>query len=357
MKQPSGNKHEYTVVGLMSGTSLDGLDIAACRFTVIEGNWEYSILQAETMDYPSEWKNKLATAHLLNGAELTALDRIYGTWLGEAVRAFTAKHRITPDLTASHGHTVFHRPDRGYTLQIGHGAHLAAASGYLTISDFRSTDVALGGQGAPLVPIGDQLLFSNYGACLNLGGFANISFEAEGARIAGDICPVNIILNHLAGKTGLEYDRNGELGRSGKRNDALLEALNQLVFYSEPLPRSLGREWVEETILHLLDYFPDTVENHLCTFYEHIAFQISGYLKEDTCVLVTGGGAFNGYLMEMIRNRSNSTMVIPVDQLVKFKEALIFAFLGLLRFRNEVNCLKSVTGASRDSSSGSIFLP
>jgi anhydro-N-acetylmuramic acid kinase len=356
MKQPSGNKKEYLVIGLMSGTSLDGLDLAACRFTLHKGKWEYSIRHTETVDYPAEWKNKLATAHQLNGAELTHLDRIYGTWLGEAVGAFTQKHQINPDLIASHGHTVYHRPDRGYTLQIGHGGHLAAASGYQTIADFRSTDVALGGQGAPLVPVGDRLLFAEYDVCLNLGGFANISMEEEGARMAGDICPVNIILNRLAEKKGLEYDHGGESGRTGKLNKALLEALNQLIFYAEPLPRSLGREWVEEKVMPLLHHFPDTVENHLCTFYEHIAVQISGYLKDEIRVLVTGGGAFNEYLLEKIRQKSTSMIIIPDIQLVKYKEALIFAFLGLLRFRNEVNCLKSVTGASRNSSSGALYM-
>lgn len=357
MKQPSGNKRQYTVIGLMSGTSLDGLDMAACRFRVENGRWNYSILKAETIVYIPEWKNKLAMAHLLDGKGLTALDRSYGTWLGNTVRRFCEEHRIMPDLIASHGHTILHMPERGYTLQIGHGGCLAAASGFMTISDFRSGDVAKGGQGAPLVPAGDRHLFPEFDACLNLGGFANISFEVGNTRSAGDICPVNIVLNYMAEKKGYEYDPDGNMGRSGYLNPGLLEALNNLEFYKQPMPRSLGREWVESSVLPLLQKYPDTIENQMSTFYDHIALQISGFLKKGNSVLVTGGGAFNTYLMERLKNLCGSNLIKPDIMLVKYKEALIFAFLGVLRIRNEVNCMKTVTGASQDSSSGALWLP
>jgi anhydro-N-acetylmuramic acid kinase len=357
MKQHSGNKTVYTVVGMMSGTSLDGLDLAACEFKLTEEGWHHRIVVAETIEYPVNWIRNLSSAHELAGSELTMLDRKYGNYLGEVTAGFIKKHKIKALAVASHGHTIFHRPDLGYNLQIGHGANLAAAARLPVIADFRSTDIALGGQGAPLVPVGDQLLFSDYGACLNLGGFANISFDKNGIRKAGDICPVNIVLNHLSAKKGYAFDEDGRLGESGVLNQSMLEALNNLDFYRQPLPRSLGREWVEEYVYPLLARFPDTTENHLRTYYEHIAQQIAGYTESAGSVLVTGGGAFNGFLLSRMKAYTHAKLEVPDNQLVKYKEALIFAFLGLLRWRNEINCLKTVTGASRDSSSGAIYLP
>jgi anhydro-N-acetylmuramic acid kinase len=357
MKLLSGNNHPITVIGMMSGTSLDGLDLASCSFHRSEKGWKYNIEAAETIEYRHGWTERLRTAHRLSGEELIQLDRYYGNFQGEAAATFKAKYNLQADLIASHGHTVFHRPERGYTLQIGHGANIAAITNLPVISDFRSSDLALGGQGAPLVPIGDNLLFGEYDACLNIGGFANISFGNYGTLKAGDLCPVNIVLNHLAQKEGFQYDEDGKIGEKGIINKELLNSLNKLDFYAQPFPRSLGREWVEGHIFALIEKFTDTTINQLRTFYEHIALQIAPFLNPGNKVLVTGGGAFNHFLIDRIRSNTQAVLVIPSDQLVKYKEALIFAFMGLLRWKGETNCLKTVTGARRDSCSGAVHLP
>lgn len=357
MKQPSGNNQSFSVIGIMSGTSLDGLDLASCIFHLSENAWQFRFEAAKTIEYPIEWEKRLKTAHQLSGEKLTMLDREYGNYLGKEAAEFIAEYNLQTNLIASHGHTVFHRPEMGYTLQIGHGANIAAKTNLPVISDFRSADVALGGQGAPLVPIGDKLLFGDYNACLNLGGFANISFENNGTLKAGDLCPVNIVLNHLAQKEGFQYDEDGRMGEKGTINKELLDSLNKLEFYAQPFPRSLGREWVEGQIIPLLAEYDDTTLNHLRTIYEHVAMQIAKYISPENKVLVTGGGAFNHFLIERIKAHSNATLEIPSDQLVKYKEALIFAFMGLLRWKGEINCLKTVTGASRDSCSGAVYLP
>ena len=357
MKQLSGNNHPKIVIGMMSGTSLDGLDLASCSFCRSENGWEFKIETAETIEYTQVWTERLRTAHLLTGEELIKLDRDYGSFLGIEASAFITRHKAKADLISSHGHTVFHRPEKGYTLQIGHGAYIAATTKFPVISDFRSSDVALGGQGAPLVPIGDKLLFGKYYACLNLGGFANISFENNGTLKAGDLCPVNIVLNHLAQKEGFQYDEDGRMGEKGIINQELLNSLNKLEFYTQPFPRSLGREWVEGYIFSLLQKFPDTTINHLRTFYEHIAVQIAPFINPGNKVLVTGGGAFNRFLIERINASTHAMLEIPSDQLIKYKEALIFAFIGLLRWKGEINCLKTVTGANYDSSSGAMYMP
>ena len=357
MKQLSGNNHPTTVIGMMSGTSLDGLDLASCSFIRSENGWKFIIEATETIEYTQGWTERLRTAHQLSGEELIQLDRDYGNFLGEEASAFSTKHNLKADLIASHGHTVFHRPENGYTLQIGHGVNIAAKTNLPVISDFRSSDVALGGQGAPLVPIGDKLLFGDYDACLNLGGFANISFENNGTLKAGDLCPVNIVLNHLAQKEGFQYDEDGRMGEKGTINKELLDSLNKIEFYTQPFPRSLGREWVEVNIFPLFEQFTDTTINQLRTFYEHVALQIAPFLNPGSKVLVTGGGAFNHFLIERIKNSTQAVLEIPSDRLVKYKEALIFAFMGLLRWNGEINCLKTVTGASHDSCSGAVHLP
>lgn len=357
MKQLSGNKDTTRVIGVMSGTSLDGLDIASCLFSKTHKGWHWKIEAAETIDYPADWREKLEGSHLLSGEDLTLLDTTYGTYIGEEVSGFISRHRLQADFISSHGHTVFHRPEKGFTLQIGHGTYIAVQANLPVIADYRTGDVALGGQGAPLVPIGDKLLFGEYAVCLNLGGFANISFDEKGIRKAGDICPVNIVLNTLAQKAGIPYDEDGRLGKSGTINHKLLKKLNNLPFYDLPFPRSLGREWVEDQILPLLAETPDSVANHLITIYEHITIQIAKYIKPGSKVLITGGGAYNQFLMEKIREKTGIATETPSEELIKYKEALIFAFMGVLRSRNEINCLKTVTGAKSDSSQGTLFLP
>lgn len=345
-----------TVIGLMSGTSLDGVDIACCEFWESHTKVHFNILAAETIPYPAEWKVKLEKAPSLSGLEITRLDLQYGTYLGKLTNDFIDSNKIRVQWIASHGHTIFHQPDRGFTLQIGHGAAIAAKTGKSIISDFRSLDVALGGQGAPLVPVGDKHLFGEYDFCLNLGGFENISMDIQGKRIAFDICPANTALNHFAEKLGFGFDKNGHLAAQGKLNVDLLEQLNQLDYYSKTPPKSLGREWLETSFLPLINQnIPIT--DVLSTLCEHIAMQtaktVSGFPLGN--LLITGGGAENGFLISRIREHIKHQIVIPDKTLIHFKEALVFAYLGWLRSKNKINTFSSVTGATRDSSGGIIF--
>ena len=353
MKLHSGNK--FKVIGVMSGTSCDGLDLAACEFIFRNGKWIYSIFAAETIEYGDEWTKKLKNASALSGVKLIELHAKYGKFLGLQVNSFLKKTGFQPDLISSHGHTIFHQPDKHFTFQLGNGAYIASTSGITTISDFRIADVALGGQGAPLVPIGDQLLFSEFDACLNLGGFANISFFSKGKRIAYDVCPVNIVLNHLANMLGLKFDKDGELGKKGNVNDILLQKLNNIDYYQQNPPKSLGREWLENVFLPVLNSVEIPVNEVLGTVYEHIAIQVSDSILLNGKVLVTGGGAFNTFLIDRIRKKSSSEIILPNEIIINFKEALIFAFLGVLKITDQINCFSSATGAKKDSSCGTIF--
>ena len=355
---------KINAIGMMSGTSLDGVDIAAVDFWKEKTKWKFEIIAAETIPFSDKWKQKLKHSPTLPGFELSLLNNEFGQYLGKQAKQFIFKHNINTSLIASHGHTVFHQPEKGFTLQIGNGNEIAARTGITTISDFRSMDVALGGQGAPLVPVGDYFLFSDFDYCLNLGGFSNISFQKNDKRIAFDICPVNIILNYFAEKLGSSFDENGEMGRKGEVNTALLNKLNELPFYSQIPPKSLGREWLEKEFIPQIEKSAPFKKNHkkystlelqniLRTLYEHIAFQI-GKIGETGKILITGGGAFNTFLLERIQANTRLEIVIPEKQLINFKEALIFAFLGVLRFRREINCFTSVTGAKKDSSVGII---
>lgn len=353
MKLLSGNK--YKTIGAMSGTSLDGLDLAAVEFQQTHGKWEFSIAAAETIPYDRGWSKKLQTSPALSGEELIELHNGYGRFIGLQVNQFIEKTEFTPDLIASHGHTVFHRPEKQFTFQLGNGAVIATVTNIATVADFRTGDVALGGQGAPLVPIGDELLFPDFDYCLNLGGFANISYQQNRQRVAYDVCPVNFVLNHFAEKRGLPFDKNGELGRSGKINGALLEKLNSLSFYEQSPPKSLGREWVESEFFPMLDSLSISDSDKLRSAYEHIAIQIGKVAGQPGKMLLTGGGTFNTFLVERIEQYAQPEIVIPAPEIINFKEALIFAFLGVLKIRGEINCLSSVTGAERDSCCGVVF--
>lgn len=351
------NYKKYYCIGVMSGTSLDGIDVCYVKF---EYNKQYSfeILSAHTYSYSDDWKLKLQSAFKCDENYLHNLDIEYGIFIGDIVNQFCLDNSIKEiDFIASHGHTIFHKPEEGYTLQIGNGQVIADTTQMTVICDFRSQDVNLGGQGAPLVPIGDELLFFNYDYCLNLGGFANISFREGNKRLAFDICPVNIVLNYYANKIDLEFDNKGELASSGKINKELLDNLNELEFYYRSYPKSLGLEWVIEFIYPLIDSYNLETKDILRTFTEHVACQISEIIQNNSKILITGGGAFNNFLMKRIERSLNQKIELPIKELIDNKEALIFAFLGLLRLESKVNCLKSVTGASVDHSSGKIFIP
>ena len=351
-------KNRYLALGIMSGTSLDGLDLCLCEFSKQNSRWEYRILKAETLNYTPFWKNRLKSVENASALDLAKTNVDYGHFIAQSVKRFLENVSERPDFIASHGHTVFHQPDTGLTLQIGDGATIAALTAIPTVSDFRSGNVALGGQGAPLVPVGDALLFGNYDMCLNIGGFSNISYQENCERIAFDICPANIVLNHYAEKTGLNYDKDGAEARKGKLNLELFELLNRLDFYQIKKNKSLGKEWVLKTIYPLLQSFDINTNDVLNTLTEHIAYQIAEKLniKSKTTVLITGGGAKNKYLKERIENFTDKHLTIGEENLINYKEALIFAFLGLLRWLGEPNSLKSATGACRDHCGGGIYL-
>ncbi len=352
-------KNEFKVLGVMSGTSLDGIDLAYLHFKK-QQHWEFQIITAETLPYTSKWKKELSQAINFSIEELKALDENYTTYLAGVISEFIKKHEITDlDAVCSHGHTVKHEPENGITLQIGNLPELAIFTGQKVICDFRVQDVALGGQGAPLVPVGDELLFPQYGYCLNLGGFANVSTSVGGERIAYDICPVNTVLNYYAEKLGFEYDKDGDLARSGHINPELLEELEGLSFYKLPAPKSLGIEWVNKEVFPILKKYESDIPSVLRTYCMHIALQISKELGRDTAteVLVSGGGCFNVFLIQQLKKMTTTKLVVPAIEIINFKEALIFGFLGVLWLRGEINILSSVTGAMQDHSSGMLYLP
>jgi anhydro-N-acetylmuramic acid kinase len=343
-----------TAIGVMSGTSLDGLDICLCNFGMKNAQWQYTLLAAETVSYAAEMKEKLLSAHQLDALQFVTLHAAYGKYIGTVVKQFIDRHGVIPMLVASHGHTVFHQPAQGVTFQIGSGAAIAVATGINTVCDFRTTDVAQGGQGAPLVPIGDRLLFPDYDYCLNLGGFANISYEQEGRRLAYDICPVNYVLNHYTRAIGLEYDADGFIAAGGNVNEDLLEVLNNLEFYMQRGPKSMGREWVEREVFPVMEQHALPLADKLRTYCEHVAIQ-TGKAASHGRVLVTGGGAFNKFLMERIAAHTKAFLHMSETPLIHYKEALIFALLGTLYFTNQVNCLSSVTGAEANSIGGALY--
>lgn len=354
------NSQNYTVIGVMSGTSKDGIDLAYIRFVLENQSWTYQFLETATRSYTKAWKKRLEEADQLPKTEIEGLNIEYTSYLGKEIKSFIEQHKITDlDAVCSHGHTVFHQPEIKYTLQIGNLPQLADVLGVNVICDFRTADVQLGGQGAPLVPIGDQLLFSNYEACLNLGGFANISMDQNGIRSAYDICAVNTVLNHYATILGKAYDDKGKIAKAGKPDPKLSNALQSLPFYKENPPKSLGIEWVKEKVLPLIDRFNLTTERVLATYTRHIRKELAAHLPQDknAKVLVTGGGAYNDFLINGIQKSARCKVVIPDSELVDYKEALIFGLLGVLRLRNEINVLRSVTGAPEDHCAGVVFEP
>lgn len=355
----------------MSGSSLDGIDLVDVDFWN-DGKWHFKIVAKDNHDYDETWRQRLADAFFMNNMRLDEnpslrkLDFQYGQLLGQVTRQFIDKYHLKPEIVASHGHTIFHKPQEHYTLQIGDGQALADGCGIIVINDFRTEDVLKGGQGAPLVPIGDKLLFADYPICLNIGGIANVSYDVDTQRIAYDICIANQALNYLAtrlqthGQLALQYDIDGLIARSGIIDNQLLTTLNSHPFYSQSHPKSLGREFFEENIKPLLE-MRDDIADMMATFVEHIAIQIGYSVKGNGItsqqLLVTGGGAKNKYLVERIQAHTHHHVVVPSVDIIDYKEALVFAFLGLLRSRNETNVLRSVTGAKSDSSSGKIYHP
>ena len=350
----------YNVIGIMSGTSLDGTDLAHITLTCATGGWSFKIHEAETVAYSTEWVSRLKSAIDFDTAQLQQLNEDYTVLLAGIINRFITAHAIDKiDAVCSHGHTILHRPQDGITLQIGNLPNLAQLIQQIVVCDFRVQDVALGGQGAPLVPIGDRLLFADYTYCLNLGGFSNISFEENGNRLAFDICPVNTVLNLYANQLGFDYDDGGRIAQSGKPVPGLLEELDALDFYSAPYPKSLGFEFVKQTVLPLIGNYTASAQDILHTFTVHVAKQIANVIKQKNVngsLLITGGGAYNTFLIDTLQQLLPQTKIaVPNDKTIQFKEALIFALLGVLRLRGEVNVLGSVTGAIKNHSSGKIY--
>ena len=351
------NKRDYVVLGLMSGTSCDGLDMMLCRI-FFDQKWNYEILGFETSSYNATEIESLKDITNLTAVQLMQAHAHWGNVFGERASVFLKKYpEIRVDFVSSHGHTVFHQPNNCFTFQMGLGANIAVKTKLPVVCDFRSTDVAWGGQGAPLVPIGDALFFGQYDFCINLGGFANISYAINKERYAFDVCPLNIVLNEYARKLGAPYDASGNWARSAQIHQACLNALNALEYYQQPPPKSLGVEWVRSHVFPVIEQFQLSPNDALCTMTEHAAIQLANTLNGWVGrSLITGGGVLNDYFIERLKAyTSDMELVIPENKLVHGKEALIFALMGVLRWENNYNALKSVTGAVSSSTGGAIY--
>ena len=357
----------YQVIGMMSGSSLDGLDIAYVELQAKSGKWDFDIIQAETIPYPEDWAERLRSAIHLDAKNYLLLHSDYGHFLGEQVKDFIDRHGLAYKvaLVSSHGHTTFHLPPQ-MTAQLGDGSAIAAETGLPVITDLRAIDVALGGQGAPIVPMGEKILLRDYQFFLNLGGIANISVNHPTDYIAYDVCPANRVLNMITAKKGLAYDDGGAIAASGTINTEILDTLNRLDYYGKAYPKSLANDFGTDMVFPLLEQGHLSDEDALRTYTEHIALQVSnevekhlpGMEQSGKRILVTGGGAFNRFLIDRLRFYLEPMRVeveVPEPGLVNFKEALVMALLGVLRWRDEPTTLSSVTGASRDGIGGAVW--
>ncbi len=352
----------YHGIGLMSGSSLDGLDIAYCKFVKQNAEWNFEILYHQCVPYEQDWLEKLENLDQSSAREYVAINYNYGTYLGQVVNTFIQEFNLPNkvDFIASHGHTIFHEPKIGYTCQIGDGRRLAEYCKIKVINDFRNLDIVRGGQGAPIVPIADKLLFSDFKYCLNIGGIANISIKEKDNILAYDICPANQILNYFARQKGQPYDKDGVYAATGDSDEEILDKLDQIDFYNTAGPKTLSNQFSKEIVIPILENADITIEDKLATALEHIAKQIVRHLKtssDDDKMLITGGGALNNYLVERLKLLSNIEIVLPDEKIINYKEAVAMAFMGVLRLENQSNVLASVTGASKDSIAGEIFSP
>jgi anhydro-N-acetylmuramic acid kinase len=358
----------YRAIGLMSGSSLDGLDIAFVELQEQAGKWSYEILQADCYPYSDEWMVKLKDAINLSAKDYQLLHADYGHYTGQQINKFIDEHQLHYKVAviASHGHTTFHIPEKKMTAQLGDGAAIAAETQLPVVTDLRALDVAFGGQGAPIVPIGEKLLLSEYNLFLNLGGIANISFNND-QYVAFDVCPANRVLNMVVNESGAAFDDGGQIAASGTINQALLEKLNALDYYKMPYPQSLANDFGTDIVYPIIKNSGIEIKDALRTYVEHIVLQISDAIStlvnfkqqpSNLKLLATGGGALNTFLVRQLSNHlqeQNIEVVVPDIKLVNFKEALIMAFIGVLRWRQEYNVLPSVTGASRASIGGALW--
>ena len=348
----------YFVIGVMSGTSIDGVDLVYVNFSY-DVSWSFNIINSQTYKYDKEWKNILSNLLNKNIESIKKIDKNYTKILSNYILQFIKEFSIQKiDFISSHGHTALHDPQNFMTYQIGNLPELSSYTGLKVICDFRDQDVKLGGQGAPLVPVGEKYIFPEYHTLINLGGFANITKKSNNTLIAYDICPVNIVFNHLSNLRHLKYDDKGKIASSGKLNIELFDCLQSLDYYKQVSPKSLGVEWVNKNIFPLINSFSEIpLEDLLNTFSKHFASQIANNIKITDKTLITGGGAYNDYLIQNIMDLTESEIIIPSSEIIEYKEALIFGFLGVLKDLNINNCYSSVTGAMKDHSSGNIFIP
>ena len=343
-----GNK--TTVLGIMSGSSLDGLDLCTASFEKRANGWVYEIMNCQTVDIPKILWIQLAGSRSLASIDLLELDYKYGEWIGQTIKNLN----FPLDLISVHGHTVFHLPEKGVSYQIGNGGVINWITGVPTVAEFRNLDIQLGGQGAPLVPMGEKFLFPEFEGFLNLGGICNGSFSKDSDWIAGDIGPCNQVFNYFSRKLGYDIDDRGQLAASGQVIQSLFDDWNNIDFFKKAFPKSLGNQWVEDSFIKEYNSSPKDI---LRTFSLFIAEKIVNTLEQKTPerLMITGGGAYNTFLIDQIKSLTKTEIVIPDQNLVDFKEALMFGFLGLLRKRGEPNVLASCTGASQDSCSGVIY--
>ena len=357
----------YKVIGLMSGSSLDGLDIAFVQLQENGGKWNYEILQADCHEYDSAWIARLKNAVNLNALDYQLLHTEYGHYLGKQINLFIEKNNLhhQVNLISSHGHTTFHLPQKLMTAQLGDGAAIAAETLLPVATDLRAMDVAFGGQGAPIVPIGEKLLLGDYTYFLNLGGIANISANTNDNFIAFDVCAANRVLNMLAEEKNMQFDEDGKIAAAGNVNNELLQKLNELEYYKRRYPKSLANDFGIEIIFPIVKQSSLSIEDAMRTYVEHIGMQIKNAIVSCQLsvvsgqLLVTGGGAFNSFLINRLKeilNEINIEVIIPDENLIKYKEALIMALMGTLRWREEYNVLASVTGARRNSIGGALWL-
>ncbi len=354
----------HRVIGLMSGTSIDGLDIAYCQFTQENHLWNFEILHCETAAYSDQWLLELSELAHKKAEEFAKVDVLYGYLIGQLVLDFITKNELMGkvDFVSSHGQTIFHNPNELYTTQIGKGSSIAAECGLTTICDFRSTDVAYGGQGAPIVAVGERDLFPDYHVFLNLGGISNI--QIHGTDITGyDICSANLLTDRLANLIDQAFDYNGSLARSGTVSSVLLHKLNSMRYISKEKKITLHAEDIIKEAMPIIQDSGLTIEDSMATVVEHVSDQIARAVTNEPIpdneqILVTGGGALNSYLIERIQAKLTQKVVVPDDtNIINFKEALIIAYLGVLRIKGIPNVLQTVTGASKDSCNGCVYLP
>ncbi len=356
----------YRAIGIMSGSSMDGIDLVFAELLEERGQWSFEIIAADCYGYSEEWINKLKSATQLSALDYQLLHTEYGHYLGTQVNRFIEAGQLhfKVGLISSHGHTTFHLPARKMTAQLGDGAALAAVTGLPVVSDLRALDVAFGGQGAPIVPIGEKLLFPQYSLFLNIGGIANISFNNKGQYTAFDVCPANRVLNMLAALNGKEYDDQGAWAASGQVHQELLDQLNGLDYYQQSYPKSLANSFGTDVVFPMIQSYELPVTDALRTYVEHIVHQVKNAVQQQETgvegrLMVTGGGAFNTFLVQRLQEELKECqvhVVVPSDDIVKYKEALVMALIGVLRWRQEYNVLSSVTGAQRDSIGGAVWI-